>query len=151
VAAHDVTDRERHVRAELEHAGPGRIARHSLGHTLEIYGWVFVASVAIGYLMARTDAAQFVRSLRLHPLAELIAATAFGLIPNCAASVAIAEGYVGGVLTSGATFAGLAAGAGYGPILLVRDGALGRAGALLGFCFAVAVASGLLVNAVLGG
>lgn len=149
--AHGVTPREQQVRGELEHAGFGRIAVHSLKHTLEIYAWVLVATVAIALAMGQAGATSLVESLRANRLAEVVGIAVFGLVPNCAASVAIAEGYVRGVLTAGATFAGLAAGAGYGPILLVRDGALGRATALLGFCYVVSVAAGLGVNAIFGG
>jgi hypothetical protein len=150
-AAHDVTSHERHVRAELEHAGPGRIAAHSLRHTLEVYGWVFVVTVVIGFLAAGSGAPALLQALRLHPVVEIAGVGALGLIPNCAASVAIAEGYVRGVLTAGATFAGLVAGAGYGPILLIKDGVLVRAMGLLGFCYVVALVSGLGVNVFFGG
>ena len=51
---------------------------------------------------------------------SIFAAALVGLIPNCAASVAIAQLYVEGVLCTGAMMAGLLVAAGVGLLVLVR-------------------------------
>ena len=78
-----------------------------------------------------------------HPVLAVVATSLFGLIPHCAASIAIAEGLVHQVIPFSAALAGLAAGAGYGPIVLVKDGDIRTAVSLLGICLALAVLLGL--------
>ena len=48
-------------------------------------------------------------------------AVAVGLIPNCAASVAIAEVYLKGAITFGSTIAGLCASGGLGILVLIKE------------------------------
>jgi len=49
------------------------------------------------------------------------AAALIGLVPNCAASVAVATLYVKGVIPAGAMLAGLLTGAGAGLLVLFRS------------------------------
>jgi hypothetical protein len=68
------------------------------------------------------------------------------LIPNCAASIAIAEAYLHSGLSVGATIAGLSTGAGFGPIVLFKDGKHSIAIRALLICLFVSVAWGYLIN-----
>ena len=71
-----------------------------------------------------------------------------GLIPNCAASVAITELYLDGVLATGPMLAGLLASGGVGLLVLWRTNADARQNALItAFVYVVAVGVGLLVGA----
>ena len=109
---------------------------------------MLAATLALGVLLAGGRAVAVVEALRQRWWLELLGATLFGAIPNCAASVALAEGYVRSVLSLGATVAGLSAAAGYGPILLLQEGEFGTAGRLLGLCLLASMAAGVVVNAV---
>jgi hypothetical protein len=137
-----------HVETEMHAAPWSRALAHSFRRTVEIVGWVFVVSVAIGGAVQAVGLDRIATSARRHPALEIVGAAMFGLIPNCSASVAIAEGYMRGVLSFAGAVAGLSAGAGYGPILLFRRGLLGTAGRILALCFGFALASGALVAAL---
>ncbi|MCU0332952.1 MAG: hypothetical protein MUC75_06305, partial [Ignavibacteriaceae bacterium] len=77
---------------------------------------------------------------------QIIAAAIFGLIPNCAASIAIAEAFLHTGLSTGATVAGLSTGAGFGPIVLFKDGMIRAAFKVLLICLAAAIIWGYLIN-----
>jgi hypothetical protein len=136
-----------HTEGELQKTDWGRILGHSLRRTLEIVAWVFLVGLAIGGALTAIGPDRVVGALRGHPAGEVFASGLFGLIPNCAASIAIAEGLIHRVLSFGAVLAGLSAGAGYGPIVLLRERQFRSAGTVLLICFAVAVVAGLTVNA----
>ena len=59
--------------------------------------------------------------LAASPILAVLAAALVGLIPNCAASVVIAQLYLEGVLGPGAMLAGLLTAAGVGLLVLVRS------------------------------
>lgn len=138
---------ELHTEGELEHTRLTRVLAHSLRRTLEIFGWVLLVSMLLGALLAWVQPERLVGILRHSPVLEIVGTALFGLIPNCAASIAIAEGLIHGVLSFGAAVAGLSAGAGYGPIVLLKERQFGRAATILTVCLVVAVATGFVVRA----
>ena len=110
------------VKTELEKTKYIEIILHSLKRTLRIYFWVFLITLAISFVLFYTDSTHLIKSIQAHPNVQIIAAALFGLIPNCAASIAIAEAFLHAGLSIGATVAGLCTGAGFGPIVLFKDG-----------------------------
>ncbi|MEE0799970.1 MAG: putative manganese transporter [Gemmiger sp.] len=100
-----------------EHSG---IFLAALRHTLEIFLFILLFSFAIGLifgLVGDTAAANFLGSLGLF---QPLVAALIGLVPNCGASVLLAQLYVQGVISFGSLFAGLCAGAGIGLAVLWR-------------------------------
>ena len=77
--------------------------------------------------------------------AFLIAAL-FGLIPNCAASIAIAEAFLHTGLSLGATVAGLSSGAGFGPIVLFKDGEINTSVKILLLTLVSAISWGFIIH-----
>lgn len=135
-----------HVESEMHEAPWSRALAHSARRTLEIAGWVFVISLALAAVIHGVGVERLAEGAAEHPVLEMFGTALFGLIPNCSASIAIAEAYLRGVLSFGATVAGLCAGAGYGPILLFRRGVLIHAVRLLVLCFVLSLAAGTLVS-----
>jgi hypothetical protein len=79
-------------------------------------------------------------------LGQLIAALV-GLIPNCAASVAIATLYTKGVISAGAMLAGLLTGAGAGLLVLFRTNKKMKENlAIVGVLLATGVLFGTLLD-----
>jgi hypothetical protein len=136
------------VRTELARA-PGReILVHSLRRTIRIWLWVAGIAAALGLLVGLLDLPERIALFWDHPVLAVVATALFGLLPHCAASIAIAEGLVHHIIPFGAALAGLAAGAGYGPIVLVKDGDVRTAALLLVVCLALAITLGLLWLAI---
>lgn len=94
--------------------------RSALHHTLHIFLFVLAVNLLLGFLLELWGEENIAALMREIPvLGELIAAL-IGLIPNCAASVAIATMYAKGVISAGAMLAGLLTGAGSGLLVLFR-------------------------------
>ena len=134
------------IKHELEQTKYKEIALHTLKRTMRIYLWVLSITVVISAALFYSDSEQLINSIRSYPNIQIFAAAIFGLIPNCAASIAIAEAFLLGGLSIGATVAGLSTGAGFGPIVLFKDGKLGVAVKALVISFAAAILWGYIIN-----
>lgn len=134
------------IKHELEHTIYKEIAYHALKRTLRIYFWVLIITVALSFVLFLSDTEQLIKLIQTHPNIQIIAAAIFGLIPNCAASIAIAEAFLHTGLSIGATIAGLSTGAGFGPIVLFKDGKLAIAIKILLVSLAMSVLWGYLIN-----
>ena len=134
---------------EEEHCHCERgIWRSALHHTLHIFAFVLLFNLLLGFLLELVGEEALGSLMRDIPvLGECIAAL-IGLIPNCAASVAIATMYARGVISAGAMLAGLLTGAGAGLLVLFRTNRRqGENLALVGVLLAVGVLCGVLLNA----
>lgn len=87
--------------------------------------------------------------LGANPALSVFGSALVGLVPNCAASIVIAQLYVEGVLGSGAMLAGLLVSAGVGLLVLVRTNRhLKENIAIIVALYAMGVIWGLLANAL---
>ncbi|MDH3268849.1 MAG: arsenic efflux protein [Ignavibacteria bacterium] len=134
------------IKHELERTKYKEIALHTLKRTLRIYFWVLLVTIAISFVLNFTDGERLVNSIQSHPNIQVIVAALFGLIPNCAASIAIAETFLHTGLSIGATVAGLSTGAGFGPIVLFKDGKFKFALKALLISLSAAILWGYLIN-----
>ena len=134
------------IKHELEKTKYKEIALHTLKRTMRIYLWVLLITIAISFLLFISDSEQLIREIQLYPNIQIFAAALFGLIPNCAASIAIAEAFLHTGLSLGATVAGLSTGAGFGPIVLFKDGNLKFALHALLISLAAAIVWGYIIN-----
>lgn len=115
------------LRAEGVPGGAACSLRHrsllvcALDRTLRVYAFVLLTSVALGSLIATVGSDGMAAiMLRRSPLQPALAALV-GLIPNCGASVAVAETFNQGGLSFGSAIAGLCAASGTGLIVLARE------------------------------
>lgn len=92
----------------------------ALIHTVQITLTVFAVSAALEIVLELLGEDVMYAILNLSPLFSSLLCGLVGLIPNCAASVAITELYISGVLSAGAMFSGLLVGAGVGVLVLFR-------------------------------
>ncbi|MBV6421358.1 MAG: hypothetical protein DAHOPDDO_02633 [Ignavibacteriaceae bacterium] len=134
------------IKNELEKTIYKEITFHALKRTIRIYFWVLIITVGISFSLSFIDTEQFIKSMQKHQNLQILITAIFGLIPNCAASIAITEAFLHTGLSIGATIAGLSTGAGFGPIVLFKDGKFNVALKILLICLAVAVLWGYLIN-----
>lgn len=134
------------IKVELERTRYKEIILHTLKRTMRIYLWVLLITFIISSVLFYSDSERLIKSLQQFPNIQIFAAALFGLIPNCAASIAIAEAFLLGGLSMGATIAGLSTGAGFGPIVLFKDGKLGIAIKALVISLTVAIIWGYIIN-----
>ena len=112
-----------HDHAHHDHnhdAGWGGIAKSALKHTVQVTLFVFVVSLVLNVVLALVGEEALHEFLSANGVVAVIGSAIVGLIPNCAASVAIAQLYVEGVLGYGAMMAGLLTAAGVGLLVLLR-------------------------------
>ena len=139
---HDLCERDQ-CGCEDEEGG---IFHSALVHTLKITGFIFVISLALSLLMGFAGEETIASMLSSVPLLGTILTGVIGLIPNCAASVVIAQMYLEGLLTSGQLMSGLLVGAGVGLLVLFRTNnhhrenvAITAALLALGICWGVLI------------
>ncbi len=89
-----------------EHEEHSSIFLAALRHTLEIFVFILVFSFIIGLIfgfVGADSAAAFLGSLGIF---QPMMAALIGLVPNCGASVLLAQLYMGGAITFGSFFCG---------------------------------------------
>ena len=146
-AAHD-HDHDGHAH-EHGHAKWGIIVRSAVKHTVEVSCFVFLVVLAMNAVFALFGEDALATVLGANSQIAVVVSGLVGLIPNCAASVAIAQLYVDGVLGSGAMMSGLLCAAGVGLLVLFRTNASAKQNiAILAMLLAVSCASGLLIDAL---
>lgn len=146
-AAHD-HDHDGRVH-EHGHAKWGTIVRSAVKHTVEVSCFVFLVVLAMNAVFTLFGEDALATVLSANPQIAVVVSGLVGLIPNCAASVAIAQLYVDGVLGSGAMMSGLLCAAGVGLLVLFRTNASAKQNiAILAMLLAVSCASGLLIDAL---
>jgi hypothetical protein len=122
---------------------------HPLVHTLKIALFIFVVSLVIALAFELVGQDVIGGWLSDKEALQPVLAALVGLIPNCAASVAITQFYVDGVITFGAAIAGLSASGGLGILVLVQeDRNRGEVVAIVAGLFAISVVIGLVIQAL---
>ena len=144
-----------HRRAELhveelcdeEHCHCERgIVRSALHHTLHIFVFVLLVNLVLGTIFELVGAARIGALLCAAPALGIALSALIGLIPNCAASVAVVTLWAEGVIPFGAMLAGSLTGAGAGLLVLARTNHAKRDTALV---IGVLLAVGILCGCVL--
>ncbi len=94
---------------------------HPLIHTAKIFVFVFIATLGLNLLIFAVGEENLGKALLQHTAFQPFLAALVGLIPNCAASVVIAEVFLKGGLSYGAMISGLCCSAGLGLLVLLKE------------------------------
>ena len=107
------------------------IAKSALVHTAQVTVFIFVITLLLNGTLEVVGEDVLAEFLGANTTLSVLASALVGLIPNCAASVVIAQLYVEGVLGAGAMMAGLLVSAGVGILVLLRANRSARENALI--------------------
>lgn len=128
------------------HCEEGHFVKSALSHTLQIFGFILIFTILLNEIMffaghALSDALSSI------PVISVILSGLVGLIPNCAASVAITEMYLEGVISFGSTMTGLLSGTGVGLLVLFRMNKSKKDSIkIMGITLAIGIMVGLLMD-----
>ncbi|MEG0301781.1 putative manganese transporter [Gordonibacter sp.] len=127
----------------------GSIVRSALRHTLRVAVFIFVITIVLNGVLEVVGEDVLADFLGSNPVLSVFGSALVGLVPNCAASIVIAQLYVEGALGSGAMLAGLLVSAGVGLLVLVRTNRRVRENLMVIVAlYAMGVFWGLVVNAL---
>ena len=111
--------------------------------------FIFVITIVLNGVLEVVGEDALGEFLSANPVLSVFGSALVGLVPNCAASVVIAQLYVSGVLGSGAMLAGLLVSAGVGLLVLVRTNRHWKQNvAIIVGLYAMGVFWGLIANAL---
>ena len=131
------------------HDGEGGILRSALKHTLQVTLFIFIITIVLNGVLEVVGEDVLAEFLSANPALSVFGSALVGLVPNCAASIVIAQLYVQGVLGSGAMLAGLLVSAGVGLLVLMRTNRHVKENvAIIVALYAIGVIWGLIVNAL---
>ncbi len=120
---------------------------YPLLHTLKVAAFIFLVNFVLGSIIHLVGEDKFAAFMHSNRFLQPFVACAVGLIPNCASSVVLTETFLSGAITFGSCAAGLCANAGMGFVVLLRNVRKWKRNlALIGVCYVVSVAVGLLLN-----
>lgn len=142
--AYDFEHDEEH---EHHHEG-GSILRSALKHTVQVTVFIFIITLVLDGALELVGEDALAAFLGSNPALSVLGSALVGLIPNCAASVVIAQLYVEGALGAGAMMAGLLVSAGVGLLVLFRTNRRLRQNLIvLAGLWAMGVFWGLIISA----
>ena len=123
------------------------IVYSSIHHTLNIAVFILISSLIINSAIFFIGQDNLVRIMYNKPFISHLIAALFGLIPNCAASVALTEFYTSGFITLGTMLSGLFSGAGVGLLVLFRMNKHQKANAaIVGILVGIGIIFGLIAD-----
>lgn len=127
-----------------EHSG---IWLAALRHTVEIFLFILLFSALIGLCFAWVGEDTITTALAGMGFLQPVLTALVGLVPNCAASVLLAQLYIDGAISFGSLFAGLTAGAGVGLAVLWRVNPSWKQNLFMtGLLWAAGAAAGMLLQ-----
>ena len=94
---------------------------HPLLHSLEIFLYVLVINLAIGFIIAGVGEDNFKAFLDTNKYLTPLYACIVGLIPNCSSSLLLTELFVSNNLSFGALCGGLLVNSGLGMMVLIKN------------------------------
>ena len=122
-------------------------ALSALKHTLHIAGFLFLVTLALNATVELIGEETIKGWVLNRPVLSNLLASAVGLIPNCASSVALTELHLSGIISIGSMLSGLLVNAGVGALVLFRNNRpFSDSMRILGILFAVGLCSGILID-----
>lgn len=126
---------------------PKEIFLHPLFHTGKIFLFIFLVSFLLNFAISSIGEDALKKIFLQHSFFQPFLAAIFGLIPNCAASVAITQLYLDNIITYGSMIAGLCASGGLGILILFKETKEKKeALKVIAILFTISVAAGIIIQ-----
>ena len=123
------------------------VVRETLVRSAEVTFFVFLVTLVLNLILGLAGEDALAGAISAVPGLSIFASALVGLIPNCAASVAITQLYLAGVLSMGATMAGLLVSAGIGLLVLFSANRSTKQNlAILAVLYVIGVAWGFVID-----
>ena len=120
---------------------------HPLRHTAKIFLFLLLLTLVLNFVVQQMGPERIGAVLLQGTIFQPILASLIGLVPNCFASVLLAELYAKGSISFGALVAGLCAGGGLGILVLLKEnGDFKDTVFVIGLLLTVSVVSGILIQ-----
>lgn len=113
---HHHDEHDEHVETKLH-----KHLLHPLFHSLEIFAYVLVINLALGFIIGFVGEENFMNFVQTNKYLAPLFASIIGLIPNCASSLLLSELFVSGSLSFGALLGGLLVNSGLGLTILLKS------------------------------
>ena len=122
---------------------------HPLMHTVKIFFFLLALSFLINVIVGKIGEDRIGSLLLNGTIFQPMLASLIGFIPNCFASVLLAQFYAKGAISFGALVAGLSAGAGLGVLVLAKENkSVKDTFMVIGLLLAVSMLSGILIQSL---
>ena len=123
------------------------VVRETLVRSAEVTFFVLLVTLVLSLILGLAGEDALSSAISAVPGLSIFVSALVGLIPNCAASVAITQLYLAGVLSMGATMAGLLVSAGIGLLVLFSANRSTKQNlAILGVLYVIGVAWGFVID-----
>jgi hypothetical protein len=130
--------------------GPSKVQAlllHPLRHTAKIFMFLLLLTIVLNFLLEQMGQERIGAVLLQGTLFQPVLASLIGLIPNCFASVLLAELYAKGAVSFGALVSGLCAGGGLGILVLIKENKnLKDTAFVIGLLLTVSMVSGIVIQ-----
>lgn len=128
----------------------GNLIVATLKHTINTILFIFVVSFILNLLLEIIGEDNLSKIFLKNSIFGPFVSSAIGLIPNCGASVMITELYLNGVISFGATIAGLLTGSGVAILLLFKENKnLKENLIILGLLYGIGVIGGIIIEIIM--
>ena len=123
------------------------VVRETLVRSAEVTFFVLLVTLVLNLILGFAGEDALADAISAVPGLSIFVSALVGLIPNCAASVAITQLYLAGVLSMGATMAGLLVSAGIGLLVLFSANRSTKQNlTILAVLYAIGVAWGFVID-----
>lgn len=123
------------------------VVRETLVRSAEVTFFVLLVTLVLNLILGFAGEDALAEAISAVPGLSIFVSALVGLIPNCAASVAITQLYLAGVLSMGATMAGLLVSAGIGLLVLFSANRSTKQNlAILAVLYVIGVAWGFVID-----
>ena len=120
---------------------------HPLMHTVKIYIFLLVLTISLSFVVGIAGQDRIRAMLLSGTILQPVIAAFIGLIPNCFASVFLAELYAKNAISFGSLIAGLCAGAGLGLLVLIKESKqLKDALKIIGLLLTISILAGIIIQ-----